>query len=220
MDDFRERAVSPAGNSPRDAARLNRNRAVEPETVEAALRLSATPRTDDLAGLVDSIWDMLVPLVKQRCDRLIRHPKRREGRSHFVQVVCRCSGGALRTRPQALSRKCLAEDAKRTRSESMEGKQLTLAVLDDLVEAGHTDRSQCPSRWSANLRKVVSFIGSIPALTDGSSLGWHSAVVKCQSLLGLAPPRNGEELVNRARRPQREGRKLTTTGSMAPRIDD
>jgi hypothetical protein len=37
---------------------------------------------------------------------------------------------------------------------SMEGNQLALAVLDDLVEAGNTDRSQCPSRWSANPRKV------------------------------------------------------------------
>lgn len=60
-----------------DTARLNRNRSVEPETVEAALRLSATPRTDDLASLVDSIWDMLVPLAEQRCDRLIRQPKPR-----------------------------------------------------------------------------------------------------------------------------------------------
>lgn len=53
-----------------DAARLDRNHGVEPETVEAATTLSVAPRVDGLAALVNSMWDILVRLSDQRRERL------------------------------------------------------------------------------------------------------------------------------------------------------
>jgi hypothetical protein len=55
-----------------DDARLDRNRATEPETVEAATELSIAPRTDDLSALVDSMWNTLVQLADRRRNRLNR----------------------------------------------------------------------------------------------------------------------------------------------------
>ncbi len=109
-----------------------------------------------------------------------------------------CSGGALRTHPQALSRKCLAEDAKRTRSESMEA--------SSWLSLYSTTWSRRVTPIEANARVAgapilggsVSFIGSILALTGGSSLGWPSAVVKSPITLKFSLTSHGEELVNRA----------------------
>ena len=53
-----------------DSSRLDRNRSVEPETVEAAEMIARQPRRDDLAKMIDAMWSPLLVFANRRVERL------------------------------------------------------------------------------------------------------------------------------------------------------
>jgi tRNA(Arg) A34 adenosine deaminase TadA len=53
-----------------DSLRLERNRSAEPETVEAAEMIARQPRRNDLAEMVDAMWNALLVLANRRVERL------------------------------------------------------------------------------------------------------------------------------------------------------
>ena len=61
-----------------DSSRLDRNRTVEPETVEAAEMIALRPQADNLAAMVDAMWNSLFGFANRRDERLRRQrvPKR------------------------------------------------------------------------------------------------------------------------------------------------